>query len=411
VKTPASGETGFAALRYPGFLIFIVGKVLSVVSNHMILVALAYQIYDRTGDPLNLAMINLSLFVPTCGLSLFIGYVVDRYNRKRVMTLVFTALTITTLFILAFTVFDIQVLWPYYVVLFCMGTARAFYGPTSNAIAPNLVPLEVFPNSVAWNASTGKIAQICGPAAGGFLYLAGPEVVYATAAVTFILAAITTTMIRFYTVPDRQKGRPTARSLLAGLAFVFEKKVVLGAVVVDLFVALMGGVVALLPIFAKDILDVGSAGAGVLRSSIAVGGLVAALILIRLPVRHAGRAMLIGVGIFGLGMVGFGLSTSFPLSIACLAIAGASDMMNVNLRQTLLQIATPDSLRGRVAAVNSVSANMGAELGGFRAGAFAAMMGAVPAVVVGGICVVVLALACPKLFPDLAKVERLDRAL
>ena len=174
---PASGRTGFAALRYPGFLIFIVGKIFSIVSSHMILVALSYQIYDRTGDPLNLALISLSLFVPTCGLGLFIGYVVDNYDRKRVMTSVFVGLTVTTLFILAFTLLDIEILWPYYLVLFCMGTVRAFYGPTSNAIAPNLVPLEVFPNSVTWNSSVGKMAQICGPMAGGFLYLLGPDVV------------------------------------------------------------------------------------------------------------------------------------------------------------------------------------------------------------------------------------------
>lgn len=406
-----SRNSSFAAFRHREFSLFVFGKLSSVVSYHMIMIALAYQIYDQTGDTLHLALINLVMIGPTVGLGLFIGYIVDSFDRRNVLIVCFVSLMATAALLLSFTIFQMERLWPIYAVLFLIGTVRAFYGPSSNALVPGLVEREVFPNAIAWNASITKIAQVCGPMIGGFLYLLGPEAVYGTATGIFLLSALSALIIRPRGAPERQAGGVSMRSLLAGLVFVFEKKMILGAVVIDLFIALMGGVNAMLPVFAKDILNVGPAGAGILRSAISIGGLTAGLVLTQVTFHRAGMAMLIGVGIFGASMACFAFSTSFPLSVLALAICGAADMMNVNVRQTLLQIATPDALRGRVSAVNSISANLGNELGGFRAATFAAFMGAVPAVAVGGVAVIVLAAVCPKVFPELARVKRLDRAL
>jgi MFS family permease len=402
---------GFSALRHKDFLVFYVAKFFCVGSYHMLLVAVGYQIYDLTSDPLSLAMVNLAMIIPVFGFALVVGYIADTFDRRKVLLACYWGFAVMAALLCIFTELALRSLWPFYMALFGIGICRAFFGPTTNAIVPNLVPKEVFPNAVAWNTSAGKMAQICGPVAGGFIYLFGPEVVYAITATTFLCGAIASAMIRSRGAASKG-GSLDLKSLLVGLTFVLEKKIILGALVLDLLAALMGGVQAMLPIFARDILEVGASGAGILRSSMALGGLVAALALTNLSLnRKAGMIMLVGTAIFGAATIVFGLSTFFPLSIVALAVVGGSEVINGNVRQTLFQIATPDSVRGRVGAVSSIAATTGTEMGGFRAGAFAAVMGAVPAVVVGGIVVVVATLFYPKVFPQLVRIERMDRDL
>ncbi|MEE8516767.1 MAG: MFS transporter, partial [Alphaproteobacteria bacterium] len=302
-----------------------------------------------------------------------------------------------------------QPIWLVFVIVAVLGTGRAFFQPASSAIVPNLVPEDIFPNAVAWYTSATKSSQIVGPSLGGMLYLAGPEVVYATAAVTLAIAIVATVLIRTRTA-HTGKQPTNLKTLLAGLKFVFEKKVILGAITLDLFAVILGGVTALLPVFAQDILDVGAAGAGGLRSAMAAGAVVSALALTQFPLsRSVGRILYLTVFIFGASIVVFGLSQLFWLSFAAMAVMGASDMVSVYIRLTLVQIATPDDMRGRVSAVNSVFTGASNEIGEFRAGSMAVLVGAIPAVVVGGIGSIIVAALCWKLFPELTRVERLDR--
>lgn len=403
--------TGLAALRHRDFSLYFFGKLLSICSTYMAMTALGYQLYDLTGDPMSLALLALTMAGPAFGFSLFTGYAADRYDRRQVLLVCYFVMLVAAVFLCALTLLRMPASWPIYAMVFLLGTGRAFFAPAANALVPNLVPLEVFPNAVAWNTMSSKIAQIAGPALGGVLYLLGPELVYGTAAATFLCGIISVALIRPRPASLRQREAPF-KALFAGLVYVVEKKIILGAITVDLFVVLMGGVSALLPIFAKDILDVGAAGAGFLRSSMAIGGLIAALLLTRLPIaRRAGVIMFVSVIVFGLSIVVFGISSSFPLSVAAMAGMGAADMVSVYIRSTLLQIATPDAMRGRVGAVNSLFVSASNEIGDFRAAIFAAWIGAVPAVLVGGLGAVLISLICWRLFPDLARVDRLDQAV
>ena len=374
----------------------------------MLLVAVLYQIYDMTGDPLDVAFVNLCMIVPVFGLALFTGYVADSFDRRSVLLVCYATCGLGAAGLCIESALGITKLWPIYVMLTCIGTARAFQGPTTNSLVPNLVPREVFPNAIAWNQTSAKTAQVMGPAAGGFLYLLAPEAVYGTAAVTFFLGALATYLIEPRQAASRRSGFDLML-LLEGFRYVITKRIVLGAVVIDLIAALMGGVQAMLPIYAKDILDVGAQGAGVLRSAMALGGLGAALIFTHVRVGRAGLTMIVACACYGIAVMTFAFSTWFPLSILALAVVGGVEVIDGNVRQTLMQMATPDHLRGRVGAVSSISSSIGTEIGGFRAGAMAAFVGAVPAVAIGGLAVLLAALSMPKLFPDLARVKRLDR--
>lgn len=401
---------GFAAFRHRDFCLFFFAKFFAAGSYHMILVAVLYQIYDLTGDPMNIAFINLCLIVPAFGFALFTGYVADSFDRRTVLLACYSILCVGTLGLSIESYLGITKLWLIYVLLICIGTARAFQGPTTNSLIPNLVPREIYLNAVAWNQTAGKTAQICGPAAGGFLYLLGPEVVYGTAALTFFFGVASTYMIKPREAV-RKPGSLDLQTLLEGVRFVFGKRILLGAITIDLIAALMGGVQVMLPIFAKDILDVGAHGAGILRSSMAIGGLGAALIFTHMRVTRAGLTMMVACAIYGAAVMIFSYSIWFPLSVAMLAIIGCVEVVDANVRQTLMQMATPDYLRGRVGAVSSISNSIGTEIGGFRASTMAAFVGAVPAVAIGGLVVVLAAITMPKLFPELAKVKRLDREI
>lgn len=410
-ESEPSQASGMAAFRHPDFLLFFSAKLFAMTAFHMILVALGYHVWDLTGDPMNLAYIGLTMFGPAIGFALITGYVADRFDRRLVLAICYVVMASASVLFFLFTVSGTKEVWPVFLILVVYGTGRAFYMPTSNALVPNLVPAKIFPNAIAWNTTANKTTQIVGPALGGLLYDFMPELVYGTGAVIFVIGAFTMAMIKTRSLGGG-KEPPSFKTLFAGINYVFNKKIVLGAITLDLFVVLMGGATALLPIYAKDILEVGASGAGFLRSAIAVGGVVTALILTQVHMtRGVGRILFVSVTIFGLATIVFGISEWYLLSLIAMAILGAADMASVYIRQTLIQIATPDEMRGRVSAVNSVFVGTSNELGEFRAGVFAAWFGAVPAVVIGGIGAVLITGICWKLFPDLTRIERLDRAL
>lgn len=410
-RDDARALTGAAALGHRDFRLYFFGKFFSYIAMTMVTVAIGYQIYDRTGDPLNLAYIGLATFAPAMGLALFTGYVADLFDRRFVLSLCYVTMFVSALLLFAYTVTDVAAVWPAFAIISVMGVGRAFYQPASNALVPNLVPVTHFPNAVAWNTGVNKVSSVIGPAVGGGLYLLGPEVVYAVAATSFVIGTALTLAIRTRT---QRTGREpiSIRTLLAGVRYVFEKKVIFGAITLDLFVVILGGVTALLPVYAKDILDVGAAGAGLLRSAMAFGAVLMALLMTQVAMtRSVGVILYAMVFIYGFATIAFGFSTEFWLSMVAMAVIGGSDMISVYIRSTILQIATPDEMRGRVSAVNSVFTGASNEVGEFRAGVMAAFIGAVPAVVFGGVGSIVVAAICWKAFPVLVRVQRMDRNL
>jgi MFS family permease len=404
-----SATSGMAAFRYRDFVLNLACRVFSQVPLYMVMVAIGYQVYDRTGNPMDLAYIGLASFAPAFGFALVTGYVADLFDRRLVVAVCYGTMALSAGLLCAWSVSGILAVWPVYVILVILGTGRAFYQPASNALVPNLVPEELFPNAVAWNTSASKLSQVVGPALGGMLYLAGAEVVYGLSAGLLVVAVVLVSSIRTRTA--RTGKEPTnLRTLLAGLRYVYEKKIIFGAITLDLFAVILGGVTALFPIFAKDILEVGPSGAGLLRSAIAAGAVISALALTQVTLeRSVGRILYLTVFIFGAATLVFGVSESFWLSMAAMVVLGAADMVSVFIRMTLMQIATPDDMRGRVGAVNSVFTGASNEIGEFRAGTMAVLIGTIPAVLVGGIGSIIVAAACWKLFPDLKRLERLDR--
>ena len=400
-----------SSLRQRDFRLLIIGKTFGWMALHMMMVAITYQVYDRTGDVMNLAYIGLATFAPAIGLALITGYVADRFDRRLVLVVTYGIIFVGAVLLYLYTASGMEAVWPVFAILALEGTGRAFHQPAVNSLVPNLVPAESFPNAVAWHSTINKITQMVGPALGGILYLSGPEIVYVTAAAGLLIALIMTAFIRTRTEIG-QREPTTFATLLAGLRYVYNKKIIFGAITLDMMVVLLGGVTALFPVFAKDILDAGSAGAGFLRSAMAGGALVSGIMLTQITLeRWVGKIMFGTVVVFGICTIAFGLSDILWVSLLAMAILGATDMVSVNIRSTLMQIATPNEMRGRVSAVSSVFTGASNEIGEFRAGAMAAAMGAVPAVLVGGVGSLLVAAVCWRAFPQLAKVERFDQDL
>ena len=335
------------------------------------------------------------------------GHVADAFDRRLIMLIAHAATALSAAGLVLFAAMGADAALPVYGLVALAGTARAFGLPAQQALLPLLVSREDFGNAVAWNSSVNQTATISGPALGGVLYLLGPTVVFATVAAAFAAAALIAALI-VPRPPERRRERTSWTTLVAGLSFIRAHPVVLGAISLDLVAVFLGGATALLPIFAQDILHVGPVGLGLLRSAPAAGALAMAFTLAHRPVaRNAGRQMLQAVALFGLSTIGFGLSTSLYLSLACLALIGAADMVNVYVRQTLVQTETPDAMRGRVAAVNSIFIGASNELGEFESGTLAALLGAVPAVVIGGAATIAVAALWGRMFPQLAARDRL----
>jgi len=407
----AGGTAGFASLRIRDFRFLFVGKLFGWLALHMMMVAIGLQVWEETKDAWNLAFVGLSTFAPAIGLALLTGYVADLFDRRLVVAICYAVIGVSAGLLMLVTITGFNELY-IFGILVIMGTGRAFYMPAVNSLVPNLVPTEIFPNAIAWHTSSNKITQTVGPALGGILYeWLGPAAVYGIACAGLFIAVVLVSMIRTRT--ERLGREPTTlRILLAGLRYVYEKKIIFGALTLDLFAVLLGGVTILLPVFAIDILQVGPAGAGFLRSAMAFGSVITGLAMTMVRMERAvGKILFVTVIIYGAATVVFGLSELYWLSLVAMATLGAADMISVYIRVTLIQIATPDDMRGRVSAVNSLFTGASNELGEARAGAMAALVGAVPAVVIGGLGAIAVTVACWFIFPTLASVERMDRNL
>lgn len=395
---PASG---WVAFRSRDFTLFCIARFVSAIAFMVQSVALGWLIYDLTASPLALGLAGLVAFLPVVSLALFAGHAADRYDRRAILLICAAIGTAAGVGLLLTVASGAPPIWLIYLLILVFGTTRAFAMPTGQALLPGLVPVEHFPNAVTWTSSAWQVATVIGPALGGILYAFGSTVVFAFASACYVITIGLYALIR-----TRSAVRPRQpiswNSLLAGLRFIRSRPVIFGAISLDLFAVLLGGATALLPIFARDILHVGPSGLGLLRSMPAVGAISMALWLARFPVRrHAGPIMFTAVGVFGLATIGFGVSQSMPLSLACLFVLGASDMISVLIRQTLVQIDTPDAMRGRVAAINALFIGASNELGEFESGAVAAMAGAVAAVVIGGAGSILVAALWTRLFPPL----------
>ncbi|MCB1691768.1 MAG: MFS transporter [Pseudomonadales bacterium] len=395
------------ALDFPNFRYYVVARFFTTLAVQMQSVAIGWQVYAVTGEPLDLGLIGLAQFLPFVVLVLPAGQVADRFDRRVILTLCYVVETICALLLLAYSLSGMVLVWPVFAVLVLFGAARAFAMPTSQAITPNLVPRSAFPNAVALNSSTSHVATIAGPAVGGVLYVLGPGAVYG--AVSAILA-FSVMLMMFVRLPSAIRAPEPANleTLLLGLRFVWSRPIILGAISLDLFAVLFGGAVALLPVYAADILKVGPEGLGLLRTSPAIGAAITAAALAFFPItRRVGIWLFAGVAVFGCSIILFGLSTSFYLSMFALIAMGGGDMVSVYIRHMLVQLETPDEIRGRVSAVSAVFIGASNELGEFESGVTAAWFGVVPAVVIGGSATLVVTVLWTRLFAPLVQADRL----
>ena len=397
-----------SAFTYPGFQRYWAARLCVTLAIQMQAVAIGWQIYDLTRRPLDLGLVGLAQFLPSLGLALVTGHVADRYDRRTVMALCIIVEALCAVLFLTFMLQGGTNTLFLFGVLVLFGTARAFEFPASVALMPNLVPQRLFTNAAAWSSSSWQVATIVGPAIGGLLYAIGPEAVYGCCVLMFLLSAFLVNTIRIEH-REREQMAATWESVVAGISFIRGQPVVLGAASLDLFAVLLGGATALLPVYARDILHVGPWGLGLLRSAPAVGALVTALIVARWPIqRHAGAILLGAVGVFGLSIVVFGLSHNLWLSLLALTTLGASDMVSVVIRRVLVLVKTPDEMRGRVSAVESVFIGASNELGEFESGVTAAWFGVVPAVVLGGLGTLAVVGLWAHIFPQLRQVDSLE---
>lgn len=403
----ATGDR-FAAFRHPSYTRFFFARFLLSFSQQIVSVAVGWQMYDQTGSAIYLGLIGLVQFLPSLLLILVTGSVADRHNRRAIASICSLISALCTLALLLMTLTGTFSPIPVFAVLLVFGIERAFMSPAVQSLAPNLVPAEDLSNAIAWNSSSWQLAAITGPVIGGLLYGINAQTAYTVAVVFAGLGAVL-----LYMIPKpAQKTTGEAKSwdmILGGFRFIRTETVVLGAISLDLFAVLLGGATALMPIFARDILTLGPWGLGLLRSAPGAGAIVMAILLATYPLKHrAGVYMFIGVALFGLGTIVFGLSTNVELSIAALALMGAADMVSVYVRESLIALWTPDQLRGRVNAVNMVFVGASNELGEFRAGTMAHVFGAVPAVIIGGIGTLAVAAIWATRFPQLRKIDSLD---
>jgi MFS family permease len=409
----------YAALRIPDFRRFV-GSVLSLtVATQMQAVVVGWQIYAVTRDPLSLGLVGLAEALPFISLALVAGHLADRANRRRVVALAMMAMLGCAAALLVLTLSPGTLargrVWPIYAVIFASGIARSFLQPARQALGAELVPRALYPNAVAWRSSIWQSAAVVGPAVGGLLYgFRGPALAYGVDLALVVLALVAIARVRGDPLPDGAAASASSRStasdgLGAGVRFVRRQPILLGAITLDLFSVLFGGATALLPIFASDILRAGPEGLGILRAAPSVGAVLMSLVLAHRPaLRRSGATLLLNVALFGLAMIGFGLSRNFALSTVLLAIGGAVDMVSVVIRSTLLQIATPPALLGRVSAVNQIFIGSSNEIGAFESGVAARLMGTVPSVLFGGTVTLIVVAMTAWRVPELRRLGRLE---
>ena len=395
-------------LAHRDFVLYVAATVATAFAIEMSFVAIGWQVYAIHRDPLDLGLVGLAMFLPLPLLALPAGHLSDRYPRRTVLALAIALDAAVAVGLLAVTRAGAEATWPFFALAFGTGVASAVGAPAGRAMTPSLVPQAILVKAFAQRSVALQLSVIVGPAVGGLLFALDPELVYVVSSV-FSLAALVAILAMHTGRDGAGAGSPDLASVLGGVRLVRRTPVLLGAISLDLFAVLFGGAVALLPVFARDVLEVGPAGLGLLRAAPAVGALGAAIVLAHRPVqRRAGRTLLTVVGLYGITIVVFGLSETMWLSLLALAAGGAVDTVSVVLRQTILPLVTPDELRGRVTAVEMVFISASNELGAFESGVAAALLGAVPAVVVGGLVTIGVALTWTRLFPQLARVDRLD---
>lgn len=388
------------------FMRFWLARIFGVSAHQMLMLAISWHMYELTGSAWDLGLVGLFQFIPALVMALPAGHVIDRLHRGRIFATCMLVLALVAV-VLGVATWQAQASRELiFIVAWVLGVTRAFQMPAQQAITPLLVPKHLFQRAIALSSTGVEVSVIGGPAIGGVLYLSGALTVYSVCAVLFTLSMLLTLWVRYEHVV--RHNSLSWQSLFAGVTFVWERKVLLGAISLDLFAVLLGGATALLPIFARDILHVGPDGLGLLRAAPAAGALCMSIVITRWPIqRQVGYKLLAAVAVFGLASSVFGISDSFVLSLAALAVTGAADNISVVTRLTLMQLETPDEMRGRVAAVNGVFIGASNELGEFESGLTAALCGPVASVVAGGVGTVLIAVSWLKLFPALARRDKL----
>ena len=413
-QTPDSSDDTASLLSRRPYLFFLTGRFLGTLATGSQSVVLAWEVYElarRSMSPAEAAfavgMIGLAQFLPLFALTLVAGDAADRHDRRRILVLCYLTHFLTSSGLALQSSFG-GGLWPVFALASLFGCTRAFFQPTASSLGPMLVPLRLLPRAIATNSLVAQLGSILGPALGGLLCVASPALGFAVSATLFAASATCAVLIRADTKPPPVAGRSRAAHIREGLGYVWNNKIVLGAVSLDLFAVLLGGATGLLPVFARDVLGVGPQGFGLLRASPAVGALLVAGYLAYRPIRgRAGVKMLLAVGLFGLMTVVFAFSRSAPLSMVALAVLGGADMVSVFTRQSLVQIATPNGMRGRVSAVSTLFVGASNELGEFESGVVARLMGPVAAVAFGGAGAMAVTAAWAWLFPRLRDADRL----
>ncbi len=397
-----------APLRaYPAFIRFWWARVAATIGSQVLMLAVGWQMYELTGSAWDLGLVGLLQFIPALALVLVAGHVVDRFHRARILSICMFGQAAVAVLLLCGAWGGWATRELLLGVSLLLGVVRAFQMPAQQALAPLLVPTAVLPRALAFSSAGTQGAIIVGPALGGFIFVAGAQAVYGVCTLVFALASLLLAGVRYQHAP-RPGQTASLETLLAGVRFVFHRPVVLGAISLDLFAVLLGGATALLPMFAKDVLHVGPWGLGLLRSAPAAGALLLSIALTRWPIRRrAGHVLLGAVAVYGLATLVFALSTAYLLSLAALALGGAADMVSVVIRQSLVQLDTPDAMRGRVSAVNSVFIGASNQLGEFESGVTAAWLGPVGSVVLGGLGTLFVAMLWFRIFPALASRDAL----
>jgi MFS family permease len=403
-------HSGQSLIRQRPFVLFWLARLASTMGYQMLALTIGWQVYELTNSAFDLGLVGLIQFVPAVILTLLIGHAADRHDRRSIVRAAQSVYALAAVMITGAMVAGVLGRDLLFAAVFMIGCARAFEMPTAHALAPTLVPSPLIARAVAAWTSANQVAVICGPALGGLIYAFNPVLV-GIICLSFFACSITLVSFVRAQGPAPVREPPTFASVFAGFEYIRTRRRLLGVITLDLFVVILGGATALLPIYARDILAVGPIGLGLLRSAPAVGALITAIILSRHPIeRHIGRKMFAVVGIFGVTTIVFGLSTWFPLSLLALAMLGASDAVSIVIRFSLVQIETPDEKRGRVSAINYLFVGSSNTLGEFESGLIAAWLGAVPSVVIGGLGSLLVAGFWMLLFPDLRRIDRYDPA-
>ncbi|MBP1965561.1 MFS transporter [Paenibacillus aceris] len=394
--------------QIPYYKNYWVSRMLSSISFQMLSVAIGWQMYELTHDAFSLGLVGLAQFLPMVLLTLVVGHFADRYDRRYIIFLCQIVEAGMALLLLSGSLTDSLGQNQILLMAAVLGACRAFEGPSSSALLPQLVPKEFLQQAISWNTSVGQLSQILGPSMGGLLYWAGPTLVYTTASLALLTAGILTFFI--HSRPIVRKSEPVSlRSLFSGIMFVYSKPIILGTISLDLFAVLLGGATALLPIFAQDVLHTGPWGLGLMRTSPAVGALLMSIVLVYYPLKKAvGYILFAALAVFGLATMLFAVSTNLFISLVALFLIGVSDVISVIIRSSLVQLQTPDEMRGRVNAVNSLFIGTSNQLGEFESGTLAGFIGAVPAAFIGGIGTIAIAGLWMFLFPSLRKMRTLS---